>query len=38
MDIQIITIFVLCEELLQVSKPKNLLCKVSDAEIMTTAV
>ena len=39
MDIKIITIFVLCDELLQASKhQEEASCKVSDAEIMTTAV
>lgn len=39
MDTQIITIFVLCDELLQASKrQEDPQCKVSDAEIMTVAI
>ena len=39
MDLPIITIFVLCDEYLQASKhTEDSQCKVSDAEVMTTAV
>ena len=39
MDVSIITIFVLCDEYLQASKHKeDVQCKVSDAEVMTTAI
>jgi hypothetical protein len=39
MDTQIITIFVLCDELLNASKHhEDAQCKVSDAEIMTVAI
>ena len=39
MDVSIITIFVLCDEYLQACKHKeDIQCKVSDAEVMTTAI
>lgn len=38
MDTHITTIFVLCDELLVASKHSDTRCKVSDAEIMTTAI
>lgn len=38
MDTHIITIFVLCDELLQAGRHSDAQCKVSDAEIMTTAI